>query len=340
MLKLALPFGTQILGRSHLTSFRVLQELSLRRAGNPAATHFGQPEQIDVIPWSLALTIAFTALLTFLVHLFFVYRIFRLSHDNFFIGIPLALLACARLVTTVKMITLRSLREFVDLYTVRLSPSSLTPYAFLRLALVLIHLFTPSLVIDNLIVICRQRQWSFTTGLSLSSLLDVLITSLMMYLLKRNHKANSSMNHVLDKLMLYAFENGALTCAATVTSLVCWLTMHTNLIFMGLHFVISKLYANSLLATLNKRKKLKGGHLTHNSVSVERNLAGMFPDTFGMGISRKATTGFIHSEDMSRTHPELRIQVDQTKMSAVDEEPSSLSVQESDDCIKTGVRDL
>ncbi|KAF5385039.1 hypothetical protein D9615_000877 [Tricholomella constricta] len=36
-----------------------------------------------------------------------------------------------------------------------------------------------------------------------------------------------------------------------------WLTMNSNLIFMGLHFVIGKLYANSLLASLNTRHELR-----------------------------------------------------------------------------------
>lgn len=33
--------------------------------------------------------------------------------------------------------------------------------------------------------------------------------------------------------------------------------MRTNLVFLGLHFVIGKLYANSLVASLNTRKELR-----------------------------------------------------------------------------------
>ncbi|KDR71446.1 hypothetical protein GALMADRAFT_786596 [Galerina marginata CBS 339.88] len=228
--------------------------------------HFGDAARIDYIPWSLAITIAFTAVLTFLVHLFFIFRIFKLSMNNFVIAIPLGLLACARLcfacLTTAKMIKLKSLKSFVELYT-----------------------------------------WSFSCGLSLSSLLDILITTLLCYLLLQNHKKNSSMNGILDALMLYAFENGSLTCAATVTSLICWLTMHTNLIFMGIHFVISKLYANSLLATLNARKNLhQTQHRSQHSGSSDRNHAIMFPDSFGL----------------SRNTPSLKIKVDETKISTSD----------------------
>ncbi|KAF7428644.1 hypothetical protein PC9H_007871 [Pleurotus ostreatus] len=92
-------------------------------------------------------------------------------------------------------------------------------------------------------------QWSFTLGLALSCALDIIITASLCYFLLRNRKQTSSMNHVIDSLMLYAFENGSLTCAATVMSMICWLTMPSNLVFMGIHFFISKLYANSLLAT-------------------------------------------------------------------------------------------
>ncbi|TFK61259.1 hypothetical protein BDN72DRAFT_471210 [Pluteus cervinus] len=183
-------------------------------------THFGDVRRIDYIPWSLALTVAFTAALTFVVHCFFVRRIHKLSVGNWLITVPLTMLACARLafacLTTAKMITLRSMTLFVEKYT-----------------------------------------WSFTLGLSISSLLDILITGFLCYLLLRSQKETSSLNHVLDKLLLYAFESGSLTTAAAVVSLACWISMPTNLIFMALHFVISKFYANSLLATLNRRHSLR-----------------------------------------------------------------------------------
>ncbi|THV01289.1 hypothetical protein K435DRAFT_836909 [Dendrothele bispora CBS 962.96] len=52
------------------------------------------------------------------------------------------------------------------------------------------------------------------------------------------------------------FENGAIT---TVATMLCWLAMD-NLVFLGLHFVISKLYAGSVLAVLNYRARLRRVH--------------------------------------------------------------------------------
>ncbi|KAJ8696824.1 hypothetical protein PTI98_006657 [Pleurotus ostreatus] len=202
---------------------------------------FGDSTKIDYIPWSLAVrqhlllpdtdflassllqfSIASTAALTFLVHCFFVHRLFKLSERNWYITVPMGVLALLRVafacLTTSKMIIFKSISQFI-----------------------------------------REFRWSFTLGLALSCALDIIITASLCYFLLRNRKQTSSMNHVIDSLMLYAFENGSLTCAATVMSMICWLTMPSNLVFMGIHFFISKLYANSLLATLNTRNHLKKG---------------------------------------------------------------------------------
>ncbi|EEB90645.1 hypothetical protein MPER_11123 [Moniliophthora perniciosa FA553] len=77
----------------------------------------------------------------------------------------------------------------------------------------------------------------------------------------------------VDTLTLYTLENGLLTCLAATASLITWLVMPNNLIFLGIHFIIEKceqrcsgqwvkliypeVYANSLLASLNTRKELR-----------------------------------------------------------------------------------
>ncbi|KAK0209315.1 hypothetical protein DFS33DRAFT_1272342 [Desarmillaria ectypa] len=99
--------------------------------------------------------------------------------------------------------------------------------------------------------------WVFSTGLGLSSAVDILITGSLLKLLHANRKSSLSFDHVIDSLILYTLECGAVTCAATIASMICWLTMSNNLVFLGLHFVISKLYSNSLLATLITRYELR-----------------------------------------------------------------------------------
>ncbi|KAF5332657.1 hypothetical protein D9611_005458 [Ephemerocybe angulata] len=186
--------------------------------------YFGDEGGIDIIPWPLAASVVVTALQTLLVHCFFAVKIFRSSRRNWYITGPIVLLAIARLVS-----------------------ASMTTYNMIRL-----KRFSAFMI--------PFPKTMFTTGLSLTAAVDILITGCLCYYLveirTRISPCSTMMIKMVDTLTLYTLENGALTCLAAVASLVCWLTMPHNLIFMGLHFVISKLYANSLLASLNMRRQL------------------------------------------------------------------------------------
>jgi hypothetical protein len=194
---------------------------------------FGEVDRINNIPWSLALTIAITAILTFLVHCFFVHRIYKLSNNRWHFAGPIAVLAFFRLmaacVTTSEMMRIKTFSGFA-----------------------------------------AQFKWVFTLGLALSSAVDIGITGILCYKLRSSRTTSSSMNQILDSLVIYTFENGSLTSAATVISMMCWLLMPHNRIFLGIHFGIGKLYANSLLATLITRKRFRRGRasMSQNALPV------------------------------------------------------------------------
>jgi hypothetical protein len=103
----------------------------------------------------------------------------------------------------------------------------------------------------------------FTLGLSLSSAVDVVITVGMCYYLQESRRGSGTMDEVIDSIIFYTINNGSLTCIFTIISLICWLITQKNLVFMALHFAIAKMYANSLLATLNMRQELRGRTTSH-----------------------------------------------------------------------------
>ncbi|KAI5890757.1 uncharacterized protein SCHCODRAFT_0235791 [Schizophyllum commune H4-8] len=111
-------------------------------------------------------------------------------------------------------------------------------------------------------------KWVFSLGLALSSIVDIAITVSLFVLLYRSRNGMPHLNAVIDSLILYAFENGSLTCIATVVSMICWVAMNDNFIFLGLHFAIGKLYANTFLATLNARFIVRDGRTTSSSGPV------------------------------------------------------------------------
>ncbi|KAJ6541655.1 hypothetical protein B0H19DRAFT_1381274 [Mycena capillaripes] len=182
--------------------------------------NYGEPDKIDHIPWCMALTVILTALITVSVHCFLVHRIFLLSNRNWYMTIPVLVLTCFRLACA-SVTTLRML-EYQSFELLKL-----------------------------------RARWIFTLGLAVSSIVDVLIFGLLVYLFRSNRTGTGRFNHILDKLILYGLETGSLTCVGTIISMLCWVLMPQNLIFLGLYFVIGKLYANSLFITLNTRKSIR-----------------------------------------------------------------------------------
>ncbi|GAW08023.1 hypothetical protein LENED_010057 [Lentinula edodes] len=101
----------------------------------------------------------------------------------------------------------------------------------------------------------RYCPWALTATLALSSGVDAMITVMMMVLLRQSRAKSLSMNDVIDSLFMLTLENGAITSLAAIICMTLWLTMN-NFVFLGLYFIIDKLYGNSVLAVLNYRKHL------------------------------------------------------------------------------------
>ncbi|KAJ6505687.1 hypothetical protein C8R47DRAFT_134151 [Mycena vitilis] len=190
---------------------------------------FGDTTRIDHIPWSVALSVVVTAGQTLIVHWYFTHKIYESSGKNWWITAPIALLA------------------FLRLFAASISTSEM----------IILHRYSAF----NL----KYPGWVFTTGLSLSASVDIIITGWLCYFLQkmRRRTASTLMVKVVQTITLYTLENGLLTCITTTASLICWLAMPNNLVFLGLHFVIGKLYANSLLMSLNTRQGLREMHMNH-----------------------------------------------------------------------------
>ncbi|KAI0696880.1 hypothetical protein C8T65DRAFT_663099 [Cerioporus squamosus] len=241
--------------------------------------HFGDWDTIDDITWSIAASVALTATITFFVHCFFIHRIYSLSRANWYITAPLVLLAFVRLISAAI-----STSEMI----------SLKSYSGF------VHGY----------------DFVFTIGLASAASLDIFITIGLCYFLRRGRTGLGSMDRIVDAITLYTIENGMLTCITTVVSLICWLTMPTNLIFLGLHFAISKLYANSFLATLNSRKSLLN---KSQGSSGDHPLPVLFPSSF----RRSNANAWTH-----RSQGETRLQV--TVEKTVEHDVEGLEPSDSD----------
>jgi hypothetical protein len=95
-------------------------------------------------------------------------------------------------------------------------------------------------------------------ALGLGVLTDVLTAVSISWYLRRLKTGYKNSDTLVNKLIAYAVNTGLVTSAVSIACLVTYGTMPENFIFISLYFVLSKLYANSFLATLNTRLVLKG----------------------------------------------------------------------------------
>ncbi|KAH7914522.1 hypothetical protein BJ138DRAFT_1110451 [Hygrophoropsis aurantiaca] len=259
--------------------------------------NFNKPQNMDIIPESLGLSVAVTAALTFLVHCFFADRIRKLT-KCWYLSAPIVFLAFLRLlsacVSTAEIIRLKHYSEFIK------------PF--------------PS--------------WVFTLGVTLSASVELIITCIMVIFLGKSRTGFENMNYIINSLILYTLETGGITwydlrlprppscpfmlvdSAVTIVSLVCWMVMRHNLIFLGLHFAIAKLYANSMLATLNTRKRLRNEGSVISSDIGGRQIP--LPESFNVNRRSRLSQRFFNADQTVKSI-QLNVNVETTIVSKIDE---------------------
>ncbi|PPQ78828.1 hypothetical protein CVT25_010621 [Psilocybe cyanescens] len=205
----------------------------------------------------------------------------------------------------------------------------------------------PSMSESQIVDATPTKALAFQRGIHIHSFLVPEVTTMKMIeihsisrftQLWRNQKKNSSMNNIINSLMLYTFETGLVNCVASIGTLICvsvqhllvsrfqshvpfrqWVTMRDNLIFLGIHFAIGKLYANTVMATLNARKDLRQtGRRSQYSHSGMNHPIMYSSDGFTVSKGstvRKLLGSLSHCTNLEAYCGQVKIMVDQTKVS-------------------------
>jgi len=197
----------------------------------------------DAIPTALSLSVLVTGISTFIAHSVYSWKIFRFSKHNYWLTGPIIFLATLRLLASAA------------------STSEM-------------------LVLKSFEEFRSKIGWVFGVGLALSSVVDVLIAGVMMLTLKQSRQQSLSLDGVIDSLIIYTFESGSVTAITTIVAMITWFSMN-NLIFLALHFVIAKLYANCAVAMLNYRQFLSQS--TGNAMDLDVIRLGEDPSSHRQG---------------------------------------------------------
>ncbi|KAH8102701.1 hypothetical protein BXZ70DRAFT_800516 [Cristinia sonorae] len=103
----------------------------------------------------------------------------------------------------------------------------------------------------------RRAYTTVVVGLSLSALVDLLIALTLMFYLWKNKSGVKKSDNIVHALMAYCVNSGLVTTVCSVVTIMTFVFMESSLLFAGFVHIASKLYANSLMGTLNARGVLR-----------------------------------------------------------------------------------
>lgn len=97
-----------------------------------------------------------------------------------------------------------------------------------------------------------------TISLALGAFTDILTALTLSWYLGKLKTGYQRSDSLVNRLIVYAINTGVLTSTCSAACLVCYDLMPKTYVFIACYFVLSKLYANSLMATLNTRTIMRG----------------------------------------------------------------------------------
>ncbi|KAH8110221.1 hypothetical protein DFH11DRAFT_1547710 [Phellopilus nigrolimitatus] len=210
---------------------------------------YGNPAYLAHLERSLLDSIILTGFICAQVQVIFIMRIWRLSNKNIALTSIVTLLVIAQFTSTcVYYGRAYHFTEFAELETI----------------------FTITRTINIL------------TALADASVAGVLIT-----LLHKSRTGFRKSETMINRLILFTVNTGLITGLCAITSLITGIVLPNTFVYIFFYLCISRLYVNSLFATLNSRESMRSG-VHDQSPSVSN---GLSLTTFN------ARTGSVRQKD-------------------------------------------
>ncbi|KAJ6537205.1 hypothetical protein DFH09DRAFT_1178240 [Mycena vulgaris] len=183
-------------------------------------THYYQNEALKVITWSVSLEALPTGITAGLVQSFYAYRVWKMSHRNYFLTGIILVLVLATTGCGIAWVII-----------------ALQGGTYERLLQI-----TPLTITIN----------------ALSTGADVFITSILCFMLHQTKPPSLQTETIINRLILFTINTGLLTSLCALGSLISLISSPRTLIYASFYFCVGRLYSNSLLASLNARNVIRG----------------------------------------------------------------------------------
>ncbi|KAJ7112807.1 hypothetical protein C8R43DRAFT_133177 [Mycena crocata] len=178
---------------------------------------YGHPELLIFVPNSLNFGTLLSGFIAPIEQSWFAYRLYKFSHSCY---LPLL---CVFL-------------------------SALRACASIALGVIILRHTTVSDFIEN-------WGWMIVTMLVVGVATDIiLVLSLCYYLSAWRGDGFKRMNRLVNRLMKWSIETGLITSVGAMALLICFIRMPDNYSWIAISVVLSKLFSNSFMFSLNSRK--------------------------------------------------------------------------------------
>ncbi|KAH9846747.1 hypothetical protein C2E23DRAFT_851778 [Lenzites betulinus] len=187
-------------------------------------TDFGDPLKIAVITWGFSLENGLSVLTAFIVQCYFAQRLWVFSRHNIALVAGIVILAVGNIACG--------------------------------------EAITARLYIDPSVFSLGSTVTRVLSGVSngFSAACDALIAFGLCFYLENGRSGLQKTDKMVDKLMVYAINRGALTTVCQTLHLILTVAFPGRYLFLPFAMMESKLYVNALLATLNVRNSLTGSN--------------------------------------------------------------------------------
>lgn len=214
------PWPTTLLVSAAITFDTIHQALITHAVYSYTVSNWGNTHFLDHLVRTLLVEVIFSGLTALLVQSFLTARVWRLSDRNIWLTSIIGLLVVG---------------EF----------GSILAYTILALQL------------ETFTELARLKTLSITVN-ALAAAGDILIAVTLCTLLHLSRTGLHRSDTIYTKLIVFSLNTGLLTSLCAVASLVSIIVAGTTFIYIAFFFCMGRLYTNSLLATLNARKRIRG----------------------------------------------------------------------------------
>ncbi|KAF7302706.1 NAD(P)-binding protein [Mycena chlorophos] len=192
--------------------------LTIEAAYNYGVRGFGDVVGLQSIRWSVKLLIAINVVIILLVQGLYAYRVWKLSgiHNGVLGYLVAAVVLGGFAIGIVTAVEVYGLDVFADVTTI---------------------------------------SWAIEASLATSTTIDFLNAAAMCFYLAKSKGSGSALNSRISGLINYTLSCGVFTSACSISTLIAFILMPYNMIFLALTFILTRFYVNSFMSLMIARPR-------------------------------------------------------------------------------------